>query len=244
MPIIDGRVPPTAHEITTGQANRVWLVDAPTPYVLKHYGTAARATNEAATLRLLAAHGSPAPRLLRAGTGGDPPWTAQRFVTAESVPAGRLLAELAIPLNTVHRIPGDHAGRVAGALHYPTWPAYLHSRLEAYETAAPHLASEARSLRNEINNTALDVQPRLLHHDLQPGHLIRQHTGQLVLVDWELAAFGDPLSDLARLAVRLRLDDLSSIADLVHVHDAATEHRLRLYWRIHRLADAALSQPR
>lgn len=244
MPAVDGRVPPTAREITTGQANLVWLVGASTPYVLKHYGTAARAANEAAALRLLAAHGIPAPRLLGADTGSDPSWTAQNFIVAEAVPAERLLAELADPLETVHRIPGGHVGRVAGAPRYPTWPAYLHSRLKAYETAAPHLASEARSLQEEISTTALDIQPRLLHHDLQPGHLVRQRTGNLFLLDWELAAFGDPLSDLARLAVRLRLDDPSPVIDLVHVRDTATERRLYLYWRIHQLADTALGSPR
>ncbi|MCI0385088.1 phosphotransferase [Streptomyces sp. CNQ085] len=64
----DGRAPPTAREITTGRADRAWLVDVPTPYVLKYYGASARAVNEAAVLHLLATHSIPAPRLLEADT--------------------------------------------------------------------------------------------------------------------------------------------------------------------------------
>ncbi len=67
--MIDGRIPAGARELTTGQANRVWYVDDPVPYVLKHYGDPARAANEAAALTLLAQHHAPAPRLLEADPG-------------------------------------------------------------------------------------------------------------------------------------------------------------------------------
>ncbi|MCZ1014690.1 phosphotransferase [Streptomyces noursei] len=70
---IDGRVPPDAREITTGQANRVWSVDGPTPYILKHYSDPTRAANEAAALRLLATQRAPGPQLLAASWGGPPP---------------------------------------------------------------------------------------------------------------------------------------------------------------------------
>ncbi|TLQ39407.1 hypothetical protein FEF34_39195 [Streptomyces marianii] len=85
----------------------------------------------------------------------------------------------------------------------------------------------------------LDTEPRLLHHDLQPGHLVRTTDGLRFLLDWELAAFGDPISDRARLAARLRLPDPSPV--LAHGADSATHQRLDLYWRLHLLADAALA---
>ncbi|KIZ14864.1 phosphotransferase [Streptomyces natalensis] len=83
---IDGRVPPGAREITTGQANRVWSVDAPTPYILKQYGDPARAANEAAALRLLAEHGVTGPQLLAAEAEATPSWTAQSLVIAQPKP--------------------------------------------------------------------------------------------------------------------------------------------------------------
>ncbi|MGW3928672.1 phosphotransferase family protein [Streptomyces microflavus] len=98
----------------------------------------------------------------------------------------------------------------------------------------------AAALRNELDALALDgVEPRLLHHDLQAGHLVRAPRRRLLL-DWELAAFGDPLSDPARLAVRLRLTDPSDAAALVR-QPGPDAGRRTLYWHIHLLADAVFA---
>jgi aminoglycoside phosphotransferase (APT) family kinase protein len=242
MTTIDGHVPSDASEITTGQANRVWRIDnAVVPYVLKRYGDPARAANEAATLRLLAAHRVPAPRLLAVDSAPRPGWTAQSTVHPDPVPADRLLDELAEPLAAIHQIPGPHIGRLAGAPSSPSWSHYLHQRLTAYVAAAPYLAAEAMALHDQLDTTDLDIQPRLLHHDLQPGHLVVQADGTRLLLDWELAAFGDPLSDLARLAVRLHLEDPTPVVALTDQVTPSIQRRLTLYWRIHLLADTALT---
>ncbi|MFD0427546.1 phosphotransferase family protein [Streptomyces zhihengii] len=110
---------------------------------------------------------------------------------------------------------GPHAGRLAGARQYRTWHHYLHGRLDTYTTAAPDLAPAAAAVRRQLDTTDLDIEPRLLHHDLQPGHLVRPAAGGSLL-DWELAAFGDPLSDLARLAVRLDLTDPTRVLQVAH----------------------------
>ncbi|MGW0886467.1 phosphotransferase family protein, partial [Streptomyces sp. NPDC002671] len=156
------------------------------------------------------------------------------------VPADQLLRRLADPLAAVHRIPGPHAGRLAGAPRHRAWRDYLHNRLDTYTAAAPDLAPAAAALRRELDATDVDTEPRLLHHDLQPGHLVHPTSGKPLLLDWELAAFGDPLSDLARLAVRLDLPDPTGVLHLAHQPDPDADRRLRLYWRIHQLADAAL----
>ncbi|MFF2927624.1 phosphotransferase family protein [Streptomyces celluloflavus] len=238
---IDGRVPPSAREITTGQANRVWSVDGPTPYVLKHYGDLSRAANEAAALRLLATHRAPAPQLLAAAPYDTPPWTAQTALRANPVPADRYLEDLAEPLAAIHRIPGIHFGRLAGARQHRSWSDYLHDRLHVYATAAPALRATAQFLHQDVDVRGRVVQPVLLHHDLQPGHLLRQPAGSRLLIDWELAIFGDEKSDLGRLAVRLGLDDPTPVLALANRLDPTAEGMLQLYWRIHLLADAALS---
>ncbi|WP_093545905.1 phosphotransferase [Streptomyces althioticus] len=167
-----------------------------------------------------------------------PAWTAQSAVHAEPVTAGQFLHRLAAPLAVVHRIPGPHAGRLAGAPRHRTWRDYLHNRLDTYAAAAPDFAP---AHRRELDATDRDTEPKLLHHDLQPGHLVRPTSGKPLLLDWELAAFGDPLSDLARLAVRLDLPDPTGVLHLVHRPDPDAVRRFCLYWRIHQLADAALS---
>ncbi|MER7849315.1 phosphotransferase [Kitasatospora sp. NPDC096077] len=85
------------------------------------------------------------------------------------------------------------------------------------------------------------MEPRLLHHDLQPGHLVRQPDGTRLLLDWELAAFGDHFSDLARLAVRLQLPDSTPVLALAAQPNRRAAQRLDLYWRIHQLANQALA---
>lgn len=185
MPAIDGNVPGTAKEITTGQANRVWHVDAAVPYVLKHYGDAGRSANEAAALTVLGVHQAPAPRLLATGRHADTAWTAHAALHADPIPADRFLDEVAAPLEVVHRIPGTHFGRLAGAQRHLTWAAYLRDRRAAYTAAAPDLASVAAAVVREIDSLDVAVEPRLL----------------------ELAVFGDQLSDLSRLAVRLRMPE-------------------------------------
>ncbi|MDQ1304804.1 MAG: phosphotransferase [Actinomycetota bacterium] len=242
MATIDGRVPDGAQEITTGQANRVWHVHDPRPYVLKHYGDPARAANEAAALTLLAQHQAPAPRLLGAGyPAARPAWTAQSAIPAEPVPADQLLPEIAGALAAIHRIPGPYAGRLAGAQRHRTWRHYLHDRLDTYAAASPDLAPTAANLHRELDATDRKIEPRLLHHDLRPGHLVHPPNSSSLLLDWELAAFGDPLSDLARLAVRLDLPHPTATLHLAHQPNAEAEGRINLYWSIHLLADAALS---
>ncbi|MGV4927647.1 phosphotransferase (plasmid) [Streptomyces sp. BHT-5-2] len=239
---IDGRVPPNAREVTTGQANRVWSVDGPTPYILKHYGDANRGANEAAALRLLARHHAPAPQLFATSSGSSTsPWTAQSVLHAKPVPIDRFLTELAEPLAAIHCIPGTHFGRLAGAGQHHRWTDYLHDRLHAYSAAAPELRSTARLLHQQVDASDIATQPVLLHHDLQPSHLLSEPAGSRLLIDWELAIFGDQRSDLARLAVRLDLDDPTPVLALTNQQEPTTESRLHLYWQIHLFADATLS---
>ncbi|OQR59945.1 hypothetical protein B6E66_32465 [Streptomyces maremycinicus] len=151
----------------------------------------------------------------------------------------RPVDELVDTLAVVHAIPGTHFGRLAGSARHHTWRDYLHDRLSLYTATAPALVTVAAALRQDLDRIDLDIEPRLLHHDLQPEHLLSVPGGPRPLLDWELAAFGDPLSDLARLAVRLRLLSLEPV--LTHGLTPANQQRLHLYWRLHLLADAALA---
>ncbi|MCZ1014691.1 phosphotransferase [Streptomyces albulus] len=151
------------------------------------------------------------------------------------------MAELAEPLTAIHRITGTHIGRLAGARQHRSWTDYLHDRLHMYARAAPALRTTARILRQEVEAVESSTQPVLLHHDLQSGHLLREPAGSRLLIDWELAVFGDEQSDLGRLAVRLDLDDPTPVLAIASRSDPTAEGRLHLYWHIHLLADAALS---
>ncbi|MEU9279970.1 hypothetical protein [Streptomyces sp. NPDC048341] len=164
---IDGGVPDGATEITTGQANRVWHIGGREPYILKHYSDPARAANEAAALALLTHHRAPSPRLLHTDVERQPAWTAQSVVHGEPVPVDQFLDGLVGPLAAVHAIPETHFGRLAGAARHYTWRAYLHDRLNLYTVTAPGLVTVAAALRQDLDRVSLDIEPRLLHHDLQ-----------------------------------------------------------------------------
>lgn len=234
-------IPPGAVEITTGQANRVWRIDAPTPYILKHYRDPARAANEAAALDLLAANNIDAPRLLASGLHTHPAWTAQSIVRGFTQPPEQFPDNAALPLTAIHAIRGPHAGRLAGAPTYPTWRGYLLARVGAYGAACPELGAHIAESRIRLAVLPADIPLRLLHHDLQPAHLL-VHTRGAILIDWELAVFGDPLSDAARAAVRLRLQDPRELLDMCSDWcGSETEARILLYWKVHLLADAALA---
>jgi aminoglycoside phosphotransferase (APT) family kinase protein len=67
------------------------------------------------------------------------------------------------------------------------------------DDAMEHFANEAKRLR-----------PRpytLLHTDIHRANLLRRDDGELALVDWEAALFGDPLHDLATHVVRMEYTD-------------------------------------
>lgn len=67
--------------------------------------------------------------------------------------------------------------------------------------------AEGRELASQLRK--LSVEPylqeaRLLHGDFWPENLIWQDQDRAVILDWEDAALGDPLSDLAAARVELR----------------------------------------
>ncbi|QIB47462.1 hypothetical protein G3H79_34655 [Streptomyces aureoverticillatus] len=74
------------------------------------------------------------------------------------------------------------------------------------------------------------------YRNLQVGHLLAGR-----LLDWELAVFSDPLSDLSRLAVRLRMPEPADTLVLAPRPGPAAERWVHLCWRIHLLADAVCS---
>ena len=88
------------------------------------------------------------------------------------MPADRFLEDLAEPLAAIHRIPGTHFGRLAGARQHRSWTDYLHDRLRMYAAAAP-ASRRGRRLHHEVDVSGHWPSTRLLHHDLQPGHLLR-----------------------------------------------------------------------
>lgn len=84
--------------------------------------------------------------------------------------------------------------------------------------------------------------PRLLHGDFWPENLLWQKDEQVVILDWEDAALGDPLSDLASARVELRYkfgrDAMAALTRAYARHHPVAPRRLAL-WQIYVAAAAA-----
>jgi hypothetical protein len=83
---------------------------------------------------------------------------------------------LAMHTEGVHATFRDRFDSVFGPLHVPERP--LQPIFDRFETLTPRPF-------------------RLLHHDLHRGNIILRPDNQTVILDWELALVGDPVSDLA-----------------------------------------------
>ena len=152
-------------------------------------------------------------------------------VTKES--AGSQIGRMAETLVTIHQTPT--------ALLPP-----LPSRLDPVPELLGFLPDgvEWRALRDfcaALESRPFDGAPVLLHGDLWPRNLLWQDGRVVAILDWEDAALGDPLSDVACALLELRyiFDDV--LVDRFQAtysrHASVDTHRLAL-WQIY-VASAA-----
>jgi aminoglycoside phosphotransferase (APT) family kinase protein len=241
--------------LEAGDRNQVWL-DRSRLMVVKVHQDHAAGRNEVAALRAATAAGVPAPRVVAVA---DEP---QRFELTMSYVAGapvdddcgysRFLDLLAPALRALATVVGDQFGRLAGTAVSASWPGYLRDRVLLYSGIVetdPELVTAVESagrLAEDVAAADLRTAPLLLHHDLAVRHLLITPAGAGVLVDWENAVYGDPLSDIARLAVRLDLIDDSRITALARdvtadwLSHGEIDARLALYHRLHLLTEVML----
>jgi aminoglycoside phosphotransferase (APT) family kinase protein len=110
---------------------------------------------------------------------------------AVTIDATELVNELASVLAEVHRVP-------AGDL------SFLPRRELASTTASA--AADERLIRNLLES-ALPLPPRnrsvLLHGDFWPGNSLWNDGRLVAVIDWEDAAIGDPLADVANTRLEL-----------------------------------------
>jgi Ser/Thr protein kinase RdoA (MazF antagonist) len=177
----------------------------------------------AATLRWLAAHGYPAPRVVPVRTG-DPvgvagAWLtlATTFVRGRTLAGGQLallgaalgrLHALAVPLAAPGTAPAPGPG-LASWHPAAAIPAAL-SRLDAVTALLP---GEWRPLHERFRATLLAVQRAaeylpiaMVHGDAWPGNVVVGADGEAALIDWENGGLGLPVLDLGHCLLESHLD--------------------------------------
>lgn len=88
----------------------------------------------------------------------------------------------------------------------------------------------------EANIPADMPPPVIVHGDAGPGNFLFDDERVTALLDWELVHYGDPMADLAMLAIRMLFQGFVPLPQAFAAYEAAGGHRIDLarlrYWRV------------
>lgn len=154
---------------------------------------------------LLALHqvGVPVPEPLLVDVSGSllaDPFTVMAYIEGTSaVPAGQEDQHIEVMAEVLTMIHGVTAADL------PTLPARNDPIPEVFDylPEGPEW-EELRAHLRSLTDTAYMESPKLLHGDFWPENLLWQNGAIAAILDWEDAALGDPLSDVACCRVELR----------------------------------------
>jgi aminoglycoside phosphotransferase (APT) family kinase protein len=206
----------TAYRLTAADGRETVLKVAPPPDVplLTHERDIMR--TEALVFGLMAAHGLPVPEVLLHEDGlllmtalqGEL-WSSarSRLTDAEH---GALRRELGTIVRDLHRITGDVYGYVQGP-NAPTWREAFLKMVDAVLADADRFGVELPDVRSAVEARAhlLDevTEPVLVHFDLWEANIFLADGHIEGIIDPERALFGDPLAEIATIALFTEPDD-------------------------------------
>lgn len=88
----------------------------------------------------------------------------------------------------------------------------------------------------EANVPANMPAPVIVHGDAGPGNFLYEDDRVTALLDWELVHYGDPMADLAMLAIRMLFQGFVPLPQAFAAYEAAGGHKVDLprliYWRL------------
>ncbi|APZ98238.1 hypothetical protein BWQ93_06920 [Sphingopyxis sp. QXT-31] len=88
----------------------------------------------------------------------------------------------------------------------------------------------------EANVPANMPAPVIVHGDAGPGNFLYDDDRVTALLDWELVHYGDPMADLAMLAIRMLFQGFVPLPQAFAAYEAAGGHKVDLprliYWRL------------
>lgn len=185
----------------------------------------------------LAAGGIPVPKMLAMGDRGQAiptPWVLMEFVAGSSTIDLDGVPAMAAALHSIHTLP------IAGLPQLPERLDPLEDLFEFFPKGSEWLPLKAHL--KALSNTAYEDPPVLLHGDFWPENLLWERGALRAVLDWEDAALGDPLSDLAasRLELRYRFgtEGMEVLTERYEAHRQINRQRLWL-WQFYVAAAAA-----
>ena len=126
-----------------------------------------------------------------------------------------------------------------------TQPINVANQIALLQKSAPALLIPfAERVTTLCDQYVFPVQPTLCFHDWHPGNLLFS-APQITLIDWEYAALGDPLIDLACLqsGFKLTLDQIELLAPEIQASEQEFENAkcltslMSLFWYMVRFPD-------
>lgn len=154
-------------------------------------------------LQSLQRHNVPVPEPLLVDTSGSllaQPFLAMAFVEGtsaiSSAQEGHYIDVMANILTKIHALP---------TADLPTLPTRNDPLPEVFDYLPEgHQWEGLHAHLRSLADTAYVESPKLLHGDFWPGNLLWQNDTITAVLDWEDAALGDPLSDVACCQLELR----------------------------------------
>ncbi len=210
----------SSRRLTGGVSADVYALELTTPeeqsktVVVRQHGAAQRkaehkkaehkavAQKEFALLDVLYRANLPVAKPLHLDTSGetlDSPYLVMAYIEGVlDIPHNKLdlyLQKMAQALVTLHNMP---------IADLPTLPKRLDPLPELYSyIPADSIWTPLRSYLAHCKNTTFVDSPSLLHGDFWPGNLMWRDDQLVAILDWEDAALGDPMSDLAGARIEL-----------------------------------------
>jgi prepilin-type processing-associated H-X9-DG protein len=228
----------TAYRLTAADGREAVLKVAPPPGVpLLTYERDLMRT-EALAFELMAAHGLPVPEvllheddfLLMTALRGEP-WSAARARLTDAE-HGALRRELGTIVRELHAIRGDVFGYAQGP-NAATWREAFTRMVDAVLADADRFGVELPDVRPAVEARAhlLEevTEPVLVHFDLWEANVFLADGHVEGIIDPERAMFGDPLAEIATVALFTDLDDDFKAGYGFEGFTAAEETRIALY---------------
>jgi len=217
---VTGRPPDALERLHSGQSNETYVCDVGVTRLVVRVGREGAALFERERWAIEAArgHGVPTPEVLL---------VAEELVGSELVSfcVERLLPGLSLGKLARRRGREDalvmravrHAGALLAAIHevrtrgfgelrpdgiapFPSWTRFLSERLGSVPADAPPEVTSALAALDEHRALLNSSDPRLLHFDFEPSHLLAdERTGEITgVIDLEEAKSGDPAYEFAQ----------------------------------------------
>ncbi len=235
----------SAERLTGGVSADVYRIDYverddTTAIVVRIHGANHNGVNAKLEFDLLSAvcqFGIPAPRPVSVDTSGEiipEPYLLIEFISGstqvEGVALPQVLHEMAQQLRRIHRPVPDT---------FPVLPGRTEAFPDAYEWLKDERWVDLVALVQTIE-TSFSGEPVLLHGDYWPENIMWQDDRIVAVLDWEDAATGDPLSDLACCCLELSYLHGEEVTEQFLAAYGAEIDRVRFsLWQIHVASAAA-----